>query len=469
MRVSVAAGLGAGRPGLTTLQTIDDEVERAVHDARLLAGHAARNGKLPPDSRVYELLADLEEGRGARSTATVAALHTEIDRLARAIAPTTLKQLARSGSFVGRMRLFGASMTPFVLGFLTLLLTIYLAFQSSQLSQADTALREFQDWQTQQPKEKLYSAWKMYRYERVFNIQQPPLAQLDAYQKLVDSARELVDKGDAIQRMLNESAKDLYVPRFLEGHGPGWLRRFVSRLNGGDATPDAATNLPSSDAYFSAAPASTGAPGAKGPAPDPALGPPPPDPKDCGGDGLVKVANRQPKDSVAEMNQYLSSYDCFLQHLQIQPVQLSYSPWPVIYQTKSKVTLLTVWLLPGLYGLLGSCVYLMRELVLFNAEALTRHTRILTMLSLSLRVALGGLAGIIIGWFWVPSNVGNGVALPPISSIPFGIAFFAGFSIETLFSVLDRIKSSVGNTATRPSHERHIDGMTIAKDARPGG
>jgi hypothetical protein len=55
------------------------------------------------------------------------------------------------------------------------------------------------------------------------------------------------------------------------------------------------------------------------------------------------------------------------------------------------------------------------------------------LLSLVMRIALGGVAGIIIGWFWVPT------AGVQISSIPFGMAFLAGFSIDTLFSLLERL------------------------------
>ena len=104
---------------------------------------------------------------------------------------------------------------PFVLGFLTLLLTFYLAFQSSQLHQADTALRAYEEWVAQQPEEKVYAAFKMYRYERVLNVTAPPLAQLDAYEKLVANVRHLVDQGAAIQTLLLDASNLLYLPPFL--------------------------------------------------------------------------------------------------------------------------------------------------------------------------------------------------------------------------------------------------------------
>jgi hypothetical protein len=61
-----------------------------------------------------------------------------------------------------------------------------------------------------------------------------------------------------------------------------------------------------------------------------------------------------------------------------------------------------------------------------------------------LRVALGALAGIIIGWFSVPNTPAASSAAISISSIPFGMAFLAGFSIESLFSWLDRLNKTIG-------------------------
>jgi TRAP-type C4-dicarboxylate transport system permease small subunit len=109
----------------------------------------------------------------------------------------------------------------------------------------------------------------------------------------------------------------------------------------------------------------------------------------------------------------------------------------MIYQTRNKVNLLVSWMLPGLYGLLGACVFLMRELLLGNKAR--GDARIVDMLSLLLRVALGGLAGIIVGWFWVPTTPNPASSAIEVSSVSFGVAFLAGFSIDSLFALLDRL------------------------------
>jgi hypothetical protein len=96
-------------------------------------------------------------------------------------------------------------------------------------------------------------------------------------------------------------------------------------------------------------------------------------------------------------------------------------------------------MLPGLYGLLGACVFLMRDLLRVGLSKADGDARIVDVLSLLLRVALGGLAGIIIGWFWVPTLPTPSTSAIAVSSISFGMAFLAGFSIDSLFALLDRL------------------------------
>lgn len=411
-----------------------------LRDARVLAWYAARNGKLPPTNRVFELIAKYEDDL-TPSPELIMQLHSEMDAISKAIAPTTLGHLLQRGSLIGFTRHAISSITPFALGLLTLLLTLYLAFESSQLNQADTAIREYQSWVDQQPGEKLYDAWKMYRYERVLNLKGPPLAQLDAYHKLEDDARQLVDKGAAIQALLIDSGSLLYFPRFLEEIGPSFLRDFVRSANGDE--------LPSADiqqklkAIPGIRPAGSGvvAGGTSGLTPQA-------DCKDSQPAIDTRAASTKQEQQSADIDAYFNSIDCFLSRLHRSDVTMYYSPWFNIYHIKAKINLLVTWLLPGLYGLLGACVFLLRDLVLTRDGKLSRDKRIVSMLLLLLRIALGGLAGIIIGWFWVPAPIGNSNSVVlPISSIPFGLAFMAGFSIDTLFSLLDRVNSMIENRA----------------------
>ena len=413
-------------------------LQRLLRDANLLAQYAARRGKLPEGNQALELVAAIDTVPPPPDRAAlVARLGAEVDALARAIAPVSISQLTWRGSALGTARHVVDGISPFVIGFLTLMLTLYLAFQSSQLHQADTALRAFNEWVSQQPREKLYAAFKMYRYENVLNIKAPPLAQLDAYQKMVEDAHQLSAKGEAIHGLLTKSSMLLYVPPTLQEVGPDWLRGLARSLNGAEPDEVQQRSLPSFDKALALA------------SPPTQAATPAPPRRPCADELVpapgVRSVTRPPQRSLSEIDSYEASWACFLQRIQLDDSQISYSAWPVIFDLKLKINLLVTWLLPGLYGLLGACVYLMRDMIMTRNQQGTGTRSILNSLSLVLRVALGGLAGIIIGWFWVPGAVGNGSTVPQISSIPFGMAFLAGFSIETLFSMLDRLNRTIEN------------------------
>src|SRR5262249_19241020 len=61
-----------------------------------------------------------------------------------------------------------------------------------------------------------------------------------------------------------------------------------------------------------------------------------------------------------------------------------------------------------------------------------------------LRIAVGGAAGIVIGWFRVPAPSHN-AELAAVTSTPFALAFLAGFSIDILFSLLDRLNRTIAD------------------------
>ena len=93
-------------------------------------------------------------------------------------------------------------------------------------------------------------------------------------------------------------------------------------------------------------------------------------------------------------------------------------------------------ILPLFYGLLGASVYLMRQ---FFGDAPQTETTPTTLGRVLLRLGLGGIAGLAIGWFWTPSASKNVSDATMFATTPFALAFLAGFSIELLFSILDRV------------------------------
>ena len=53
-----------------------------------------------------------------------------------------------------------------------------------------------------------------------------------------------------------------------------------------------------------------------------------------------------------------------------------------------------------------------------------------------MRLGLGCVAGIIVGWLAGPSELNS---IKDLANGPFVLAFIAGFSIDIVFSVMDRI------------------------------
>ena len=92
--------------------------------------------------------------------------------------------------------------------------------------------------------------------------------------------------------------------------------------------------------------------------------------------------------------------------------------------------ILQVYLLPVLYGLLGASVYVLRKIMRSIADATYFPDR-----SYLLRLALGTLSGLIIGWF---------IFLLPGQSVvstlsPMALSFVVGYNIEIIFALMDKL------------------------------
>jgi len=105
-----------------------------------------------------------------------------------------------------------------------------------------------------------------------------------------------------------------------------------------------------------------------------------------------------------------------------------------ISSIKNKMSLRVTWFLPFLYGLLGAAIFLMRNVANVRTPAMGGFPIVM-------RLSLGGVAGIVIGWFsnGAATNFGNDAAL----SIPFALAFITGYGIDVLFNVLDRLTRAI--------------------------
>ncbi|MBB6306613.1 hypothetical protein [Xanthobacter tagetidis] len=109
---------------------------------------------------------------------------------------------------------------------------------------------------------------------------------------------------------------------------------------------------------------------------------------------------------------------------------------------KSTIDLYGRWLLPALYGMIGSMLFILRRYL----DPASPDPSILDFLY---RITLGGFAGIIAAWLWTPASAD--LNLPTITSAgAFGIAFLVGFSTDVLFGALERLSKLASDAMGKP-------------------
>jgi hypothetical protein len=82
-------------------------------------------------------------------------------------------------------------------------------------------------------------------------------------------------------------------------------------------------------------------------------------------------------------------------------------------------------------------------------QARDRLFRKEALVSLVLRVFLGMISGLAIGWFWThdssSAQTANGGPMALSTLSPFALAFVAGYGVELFFALLDKIVSTFTN------------------------
>ncbi len=91
---------------------------------------------------------------------------------------------------------------------------------------------------------------------------------------------------------------------------------------------------------------------------------------------------------------------------------------------------MNIYFLPLLYGLLGAATFVLRSLSIAIKELTFSYD---SDIKYQLRLSLGALAGMAVGWFLKPEE------LESLGSIsPMALAFLMGYNVEVLFSIMDR-------------------------------
>ncbi len=106
---------------------------------------------------------------------------------------------------------------------------------------------------------------------------------------------------------------------------------------------------------------------------------------------------------------------------------------------------LQIYFLPLLYGMLGACTYVLRRIardirdLTYSYDAEIRYR---------LRLALGALAGMAVGWFLDPAGVAGIGNFSPLA-----LAFLAGYNVEVFFSMMDKLVEALNNLVPSPDAE----------------
>ena len=109
------------------------------------------------------------------------------------------------------------------------------------------------------------------------------------------------------------------------------------------------------------------------------------------------------------------------------------APERVIALASRILEVLQQYILPLLYGWLGAMAYVLRTI---GQQARERLYNVENQTDFQLRVYLGIVAGLAIGWFF-RSDKAEGPAVGSISAL--ALAFVAGYSVDLLFTAMDRI------------------------------
>jgi hypothetical protein len=422
-------------------------LEELLSDAQLVLTYAVRAGRLPDDA-LPNAIAAIEGASPGDAVSKIAPLAAALNAVVRAIAPMTLVDLRAGRSPFDTPRR-NTRHLQIAVGVFTLLMIGSVAYFTQVLHQEDMALQALQRIQDARPLEKLNNARKMAQKEGVLGKQD---SQYDQYQRSVAELRDLQDKVAGAHQLANAIMQRPSFP----------LAWALSTLPIGTApSANGPAKMPG-PAVAEARPPASDVPGA------PAMPVTAPSPNDEAPDPVAALkgacvdfektaAPVQANLSVDAATQALGARawlcrvlldvsDEFRFSTMLGLGFYSYSLPPtssLTYQIQADMAALNGWILPLLYGLLGATVFLMRNIL----DTRTPHIEVFSSI---LRIALGGIAGIVIGWFWAPGP-SKTAELAAITSAPFALAFLVGFSIDILFSLLDRLNRVASASPGVPS------------------
>lgn len=399
----------------------DDIVKLLLKDARLVIDYAVRVGRLP-DDRLQKAVYAVESAASASvAQEGVITLTTALNNAISAIAPMTIINLRAGGNpFDPRNQRYILALQV-IFCVLAIALTLCVAHMTDILQRQSTALNAIQQINEKNNfLNKVSALRKMLKVDEV--LEKKDSTSFDQYQHSLVELRDLKDKLAALYALLSSAALGSWLPGRVDSYlanSSAYSPEDKSNLIAINKTPNEESQTQSRNAKSQSQNSDICAFNSKD-------------------YEIISMSKDYPQWLKQAMSNSLEE-QCVTTKLGLitnfPPVHV------VLFKAQADMASLNGWILPFLYGLLGAVVFVLRNL-------LDPRTPVMGFFPSIMRVALGGLAGIIIGWFWVPSafKVGD---IATITSIPFGLAFLAGFSIDILFSILDRLSRTVSEPAAQ--------------------
>jgi hypothetical protein len=395
-------------------------IAELLDDARLVFDYGIRVGRLPDDS-LARAIDTAERSIEDDQRPDVKPLAAALGDAVKAIAPITLLDLRFGNSPFHSGYQTRLKRRQYRLVSLTVFLAVLIAYYSIALHREENALHDLQEIQNARIIEKTASLRKLVQQEEAFSVRD---SRYDQYRQLLGELRDLEARRQSIYERVDRLSRgsDWPIPRWATDLASRIFARGLSLATNNSDKNASTTNTNTSTR--------TETPSQWADI--------------CTNVDAINLRPTAPQIlkwidgiGVEQLNEY-----CFLKKVDLGYGVGNYaSPFVAVSQVRDKILLQSAWILPFLSGLLGAAVYMLRD-------ALDPRTATVGSTLSIVRLAMGGIAGIIIGWFWAPTNAAT-ASIGVASSVPFALAFITGFSIEILFSVLDRVNRTILDETVR--------------------
>lgn len=438
------------------------DVTELARDLRVATSYASRAGLLR-DAAVLNSVRAAEKTLSEDSPPNALTLTSAINDLVQVIAPVTLADLNFGRDPFDTRNVKWSQVLQVVLTSVALITLVIIGSLMESLRSEQEVLQLLQQVQDAKPHQKLTSLRRMVQYEKP--LEKSNVA-AEAYYVRLNDAVQLNNKmrGAYIRALVTTKAPfiDLPVWHWLERRAEAAAVAPVPQAIASPppaVTPAAASaSLPRPTISVLTVPMAGAVPlnaGPSGVAQGTGATPYVSEDKDwmtrdvaesCNEerDGRVRLpdaAKSYPQWLKAILTEGLNDY-CFRQKIfardgvaEDDPDSYGYAPF-----IRDRVSKRVNWALPFLYGLLGSIIFLMRNLA-------SVRTASMGPLQILMRLGLGGIAGIVIGWFSGAASLS--VVSNTNLSLPFVLAFLTGYGIDALFNMLDKLNRTLGEISAK--------------------